>query len=188
LIGWFAPGGASVRVGGWREPDGTKVERRAWATQAEQVAYLRAMVDASRERESMRRLAVHIAFDLYGCQRKEKTKQALALACWVQDHVTYVEELPERFYLPERLLAEAHPAGDCDDFTTLIASLCEAIGIPCRLVAASWRGGYRHIWPEAFDGKRWLRLDATMRERPGVANPYKALVAKYGDDAWVLRV
>jgi transglutaminase-like putative cysteine protease len=188
MIGWFAPGGASERVGGWRESDGTKVERRVWASQAEQVAYLRAMVDVYREREAMRRKAIAIAFDQYRCARKDKTAQALALGTWVRDHVTYVEELPERFYLPLRLLAQPHPAADCDDFTVLIASLCESLGIRCRLVAASWGGGFRHIWPEAWTGTRWLVLDGTMREPVGIANPYKTLVEKYGDDARVLRV
>jgi len=188
MLGWFAPGGASELASAWSEPGGVKVQRRRWVTQAEQVAYLRAVVDACRERETMRRLAVHIAFDIYHCARKDKRAQALAVANWCKGHVTYVEELPERFYFPVRLLAEPHPAGDCDDFTTLIATLCEALGIRCRLVAAWWKGGYRHIWPEAFDGRRWLVLDATMRQPPGLANPYRTLAQKYGSDARVLRV
>lgn len=188
MLGWVAPGGAMEVAESWTEPGGVRVERRRWATQAEQVAYLRAVVDACREREMMRRLAIAIAFTLHDCPRKDKRAQALALANWCRDRVTYVEELPERFYFPARLLTEPHPAGDCDDFTVLIATLCEALGIRCRLVAAWWRSGYRHIWPEAWDGARWLVLDATMREPAGIADPYRTLIAKYGSDARVLRV
>ena len=172
MLGWLAPGGASQKLDGWTERDGTKVQRHQWVTQAEQVAYLRAVVDVYREREAMRRLAVAIVFDQYHCGRKDKLAQALAIGNWVKDHVTYVEELPERFYLPLRLLAEVHPAADCDDFTVLIASLCESLGITCRLVAASWRGGYRHIWPEANVGTRWVVLDGTMAE---LASLYKGI-------------
>jgi len=188
MLSWLAPGGVSTLRGGWREPDGTRIEKREWATQAEQVAYLRAVVDVYREREWLRRLALHIAFDVYKCERKDKAAQAVAIGQWVKDHVTYVEELPERFITPLRVLSAPHPAGDCDDFTVLIASLCESLGIRCALVAAAWKGGYRHIWPEAHDGRKWVRLDATMREPVGIANPYKVLIALHGADARVLRV
>lgn len=187
LFGWLAPGGTSYLQGAWTEASGVRVEKRWWPTQAEQVAYLRAVVDVFREREWVRQLALKIVFHDYKCARKDKTCQALAIGDWAQKHITYVEELPERFFLPFRLLKQPNPAGDCDDFTVMIASLCESIGIRCRLVAARWGGGYRHIWPEAWDGKRWIRLDATMREPVGLANPYRVL-AKRHPGARVLRV
>lgn len=130
--------------------------------------YLRGMVDAYREVHPIRTRARDIAFRQSQCPPRDQACQAIAIAGWVQNHITYVMELPETFQTPTTTVAEGY--GDCDDFTTLICALCESIGIETELVGLEWgppRDRYfRHIFPRAIvaAGGRIYRvpLDATL--------------------------
>ncbi|NJL28314.1 MAG: transglutaminase domain-containing protein [Thermoanaerobaculia bacterium] len=65
-------------------------------------------------------------------------------------------------------------AGDCTEHAVLLAALLRADGIPSRLVTGliyvddfvgeSKLFGY-HMWTQAFLGKRWVDLDATLERR-----------------------
>lgn len=133
-----------------------------FSTLDEQLRFLRNMVNQFRQNPTIRDLAVKIIKDA-GAAPKDQRSQALAIATWVQDHIYYVMELPERFATPTETLRKE--AGDCDDFTTLIASLNESIGIPTLFVVMQIDGAWKHIFPAALIGpqKRLLTLDATMR-------------------------
>ncbi len=54
--------------------------------------------------------------------------------------------------------------GVCRDYAILTVTLLRAAGIPARLASGivNWDGSfYYHAWAEAWDGKRWLGIDAT---------------------------
>ena len=161
------------------------VMRRAeFDSQQEQVAFLRQMVSAYRSTHTISSLARDIVFRQYQCRPKRRLAHAVALAHWVQQHITYVNEGEETFQTPLATLRQGY--GDCDDLTTLIASLVESLGIPCELVAVAWaepsplfgrkvaagwtkvfsEERYRHIFPRAVisGGGRVRRvpLDATL--------------------------
>lgn len=105
-------------------------------------------------------------------EARDKREQALAIGQWVQDNIYYVHESPERFQTPLHTLRIK--AGDCDDFTTLICSLLESIGIPNRFVCMQINGVWKHIFPAALmaNGKL-LPLDGTMKSHQvrEVVNP-----------------
>lgn len=150
-------------------PDGAEVVQShvRFGSQAEQVQFLRSMVDTYRELPAIRARARDIVFRQRGCLPKHMADQAIALASWVQDNVTYVNEMPEVFQTPAHTLYCRY--GDCDDFTTLICSLLESIGIQSELVALEWDGAFRHIFPVACvpgRGGRTVRLplDATLSQ------------------------
>jgi len=144
------------------------------------IVFLRTMVDEYRGVYAIRARARDIVFRQRGCRPKDQIGQAIALGQWVQDNITYVMEMPETFQTPTTTVAESY--GDCDDFSTLIASMCESIGIPCELVGMEWGSQfgdlgilarlfdqsryYRHIFPRAVVnvGGRVIRipLDATL--------------------------
>jgi len=125
-----------------------------------QINLLRMMVDEYRGAYAIRSRARDIIFRQYCVPPREKEKQALALADWVQRNITYVEEKPEVFQTPLHTVATGY--GDCDDFVTLIAALCESVGIDCELVGMEWEGEYRHIFPRAVIKGRRVPLDATL--------------------------
>lgn len=157
-------GAASVR--GSAATGDTVSERTVrFGSQAEQIIWLRRMVDQYRAVHAIRARARDIVFRQRGCEPKDKVGQALAIGAWVQDTITYVEEMPETFQTPTTTVAMGY--GDCDDFSTLIASLLESIGIESELVGMEWDGHFRHIFPRAVVRGRTgpavlIPLDATL--------------------------
>lgn len=136
----------------------------------EQLRFLRSLVSKYRQHPKVRDLATSILRD-GGVPMRDKREQAIALGQWVQDHVYYVHELPERFQTPVATLRTL--AGDCDDGTTLVCSLLESVGIPSRMVCMKLcpKGyrlefcGWKHIFPAAVNEKTGalLPLDWSMK-------------------------
>jgi hypothetical protein len=129
----------------------------------EQLWTLRKVIEVYRGKEWSREIAIRII--RARCPQKNQVCQALAIADAVQRRTYYVKERPERFQFPKRTWKLK--AGDCDDFTTLIGSLCESIGIPIEVWGLKVDHLWRHVYPVALiqAGHRMLRLplDATMR-------------------------
>lgn len=138
----------------------------------EELRFLRKMVAQYRQAPQIRDLAVSI-IQQSGVAPRDKRSQALALARWVRDNIFYIHELPERFQLPTETLRLK--AGDCDDHTTLLASMLESVGIPANLVCMEINGGWAHIFPAATitgpQGTRLLHLDTTSRSGDLAQNP-----------------
>lgn len=130
----------------------------------EKLRFMREMINTGRENPVIRKAAVQIIMDS-GCPRGDKKEQALCIGQWVQDNIYYVHEFPERLTHATRTLEQK--AGDCDDMTILIGSLCENIGIPVLQVCMKINGIWKHIFPAAImEGKKYrslLPLDATMK-------------------------
>lgn len=145
---------------------GIPLTRVRWRSQEEQVLYLRKVVDTYRGWPEFRKLAAWIVFDWAGCRMRDPSCHALAVARWVQRTIRYVNEGEETYMTPPATLTEGY--GDCDEFTTLIATLLESIGVECQVVALEWDGEYRHIFPRALvgtapgGGPLLLPLDATL--------------------------
>jgi transglutaminase superfamily protein len=160
------------------------IGRAQFGSQAEQVAFLRQLVEGYKSTYTIAQLARDIVFRQRQCPPKKKACHALAIASWVQDNITYVNEGEETFQTPLHTLRVGY--GDCDDFTTLIGAFLESLGIPVELVAVGWAGdelpfgqkasgpwrtlfaqeSFRHIFPRARisgpQGTRRLPLDATL--------------------------
>ncbi len=60
-------------------------------------------------------------------------------------------------------------AGDCDDFSTLLAAAAQSLGIPAQFITVaadpSDPSEFTHVYPEAYDERRgdWIPMDATVR-------------------------
>jgi transglutaminase superfamily protein len=183
----------------WQEigDDGAPVDL-IWAefkSIPEQLQFLRTMIDVYRATEWSRQMALRIVKEA-GCADRHHACMALAVGEWVQRNIRYVREFPERFQSPSRTVKDA--AGDCDDFTTLIGSLLESIGIQVEVVGMKVGqppGGrlgerireafrldtkWKHVYPRALidtGGGRpvVMNLDATLRNTPvrQLANPIR---------------
>ncbi len=83
---------------------------------------------------------------------------------YVRDHIRYVRDIRglETVQTPDVTLDLA--AGDCDDKSTLLAAMLEAIGYPTRFVAVGYSvpGSYSHVYVEVLLNRVWRVLDATM--------------------------
>lgn len=142
---------------------------RVWPDQRAQVLYLRTVVDQARAETEIRELARDIVFRQSNLPERAPFAHALALARWVQTHITYVNELPEVFQTPLATLDTRY--GDCDDQAVLLASLLESIGIPAYLFSVGWDAPpapeLQHIYVVADvgppGGLDLVALDTTLR-------------------------
>lgn len=154
------------------------------------VGFLRGVVDDWRGRAWTREQAVDIVFRKAGCKPKDRLCHALAIGEWVQKNIIYVNEIPETFQTPKRTVELG--AGDCDDFTTLIASFAEAVGIPATICAMKINGSWKHVFPILEirrPGKPPLRVvvDATLNQPVRLfTNPIKIALER-GDQVETIR-
>lgn len=160
---------------------------------ADQVIFLGHLATVYRGRPWTRHLAVSIVRPC--CAPKDKISQAIAIGRAVQRRVYYVGERPEIFQLPRQTWTWGY--GDCDDYATTTASLCESIGIDCDVVGMKIDGRWRHAYAEAkitIPGRPFRRvlripLDGSLSRPVGSrgANPVTLALAR-GHRVEVFRV
>lgn len=167
---------------------GLTVRRMRFTNQAEQIAFLRQMVSQYRANQLIREKA-HEILEENDLSGRARALASLAIAEWVQENIRYVNEGIETFQSPVRTLT--YRVGDCDDFTTLIATMLESIGIKTELVGLEWRGQFRHIFPRAVLKNREnktvrIPLDATLRQSVKVLTNPVAVSIRRGDKPSIL--
>jgi hypothetical protein len=157
----------------------------------DEAAFLRKMVEATRGDLSLKELALNIVRDA-SVESRDELGQAAAIGKWAQENIYYVHEAVEFFQRPKTTLRLK--AGDCDDFTTLIVSLLQTLGIGGRLVLMKVNGRWAHIFPVAVvnirgKGMHRVPLDATLRRNEHHTEDFPSPVAiaqKRGDSVEIL--
>lgn len=132
---------------------------------------MRKLVESRGGRTSMtvRQLALSL---VAGLQPKDYAGEVRALHAFVRDQVRYVRDVNgvETVQTPERTLANGQ--GDCDDKSTLLASMLEAIGFKTRFEAVGFQPGrWSHVLVQVLFGGRWLSLETTMPVQVGWRPP-----------------
>lgn len=126
-------------------------------------ATLRKMVDLARAYKKdpgIRQLAASLVRDL---SQYDTLGEIRALHAFVRDHIRYTNDINgvELLQTPQATLEMG--VGDCDDKSTLLASLLESIGRPARFVAIALAPSqnYSHVLVETRYGKKdsWLPLE-----------------------------
>jgi transglutaminase-like putative cysteine protease len=146
--------------------DVVTTRRARFESQADQIEFLRELVDEYRGHAGIRARARDIVFRVANSQPRNEIAYAIAIGTWVQANVTYVRELPEEFQTPVYTLLSR--CGDCDDHANTIAALIESIGITSELVGLSWEtpadpgGAFGHIWCRAVINGQRVPLDSTL--------------------------
>lgn len=118
----------------------------------------------------LRQLGIRIVADF---DPRNDRKRAGALLRWVQDQIRYVRDIRkcETIQTPQRTLL--WKAGDCDDFSSLIAALLLALGFVHVAFVAQKRepqGSYRHVfvvvWIEDPCSRKglWYKMDGTSKK------------------------
>lgn len=146
-------------------PDGARYRHidLRFTSMRDEAAFLRKLVDEYAVNLAVKKAAVD-AIRAEGAPAKDGYAQAIAIAAWVQKNIFYVHEARELFQLPTTTLKLK--SGDCDDFTVLIAAMCESCGIKTKLAILKLNGRWAHIFPCAIvklDGEvHRIPLDATL--------------------------
>ena len=103
---------------------------------------------------------------------------------WVKTHVQFVQDddLIERLFgehgqrelliSPILLLRQAHPKGDCDDFTMAACALCWELGLSCRIVTIKGDPRDPSRWSHVYAATPDLVMDCSHGRRPGWEVPY----------------
>lgn len=91
---------------------------------------------------------------------------------FVRDNVRYTQDINdvETIQYPVNTLEFGY--GDCDDMATLLASMLESIGHPCRFAAVGTVAGeFEHVLIQTLIGTSWVALDPTEDHPMGWAPP-----------------
>ncbi len=132
---------------------------------------MRAMVRKYKKDPVIMNLAVNLVSKL---PEKNWMAEAKAIHEFVKNKIRYVRDVRgvETLHTPPKLLQRKQ--GDCDDKSTLAASLLESIGHPTRFIAVGFTPyRYSHVYLETKIGKRWVPLETTEKWPIGkaVKNP-----------------
>lgn len=103
-----------------------------------------------------------------GVPEKDYQGEALALGNWVKNNIRYMKDVygQETLSYPEET-AFNMKAGDCDDKSTLLASLLGAVGIPSRFkVIGVTPYKYSHVYLQTRPKDKWITMDTIMRDKP----------------------
>jgi transglutaminase-like putative cysteine protease len=116
----------------------------------------------------IRELALSLVRDL---PQYDTTGEVKALHAFVRDHIRYTGDITrvETIQTPKATLEMG--GGDCDDKSTLLAALLEAIGRPTRFVAVGFGAGdgHSHVLVEVRAGKsgKWVPLETIKPVQAG---------------------
>lgn len=91
-----------------------------------------------------------------------------ALHAFVRDGIRYVRDVAgvETVSTPERTLVNRQ--GDCDDKSTLLASLLQALGFRVRFEAIGFAPGrWSHVLVSALVADKWVPLETTINAPAG---------------------
>jgi hypothetical protein len=134
------------------------------------LAMMRKLVNEGRTNLSVRNAAVGVIFNT---PSKDEFSEASALYEFVRDHVRYVKDINgvETLCSAEKTLATR--IGDCDDQTTLLAAMFEAVGYPTRFCVAGYNEPelLEHVYCQVFIDGDWLDCDPTEPAFLGWAPP-----------------
>jgi transglutaminase-like putative cysteine protease len=124
------------------------------------LGYMVSIVKQYRKNPEIRALAERIIADV---PEKDYIGEIRALFNFVRDNVRYTQDIRdvETLKTPDATLFSAQ--GDCDDKSTLIATLCETVGFVTRFIAIGMnqRGVFEHVYAEVKLGTVWIAMDTT---------------------------
>lgn len=112
--------------------------------------------------------------------QKDYRGEAYACFTFVQNCIRYVRDIDgvEVLQTPAKTLEIC--AGDCDDKSTLLASMLLSIGHPCRFLAiGNVSGHYYHVIVESKLGKNWISLDTTENRPFGWRPKYRSYMVMH---------
>lgn len=116
-------------------------------------------------RETAGELVSHLA-------QKNFLGEVKILHRFVRDNIRYLRDINGVETLQSPVKTLEYRYGDCDDKSTLLASLLEASGHPSRFVAVGkYPGRFNHVYVETLVGKNWFPLETTEPVPPGWAPP-----------------
>lgn len=129
--------------------------------------------DQYKTNPTIRNLALQLTT---GLPQKDHRGEIERVHAFVRDSIRYVRDVAGVETLQTPLKTLELRAGDCDDKSTLIATLLASIGYPTRFVAVGFAPGrFSHVFAEVRRGTAWIALETTEywpvgKKPPGIAS------------------
>lgn len=135
----------------------------------ETLKLMRAIVRQSKKSMTVRALTLSLVKNL---KQKDYFGELRAIHRYVRDNIRYVRDIKgvETIQTPEKTLEIGQ--GDCDDKSSLLASMLESIGHPTRLVALAFDNQpFCHVYVESKLGNKWIGVETTEPVQLGWTPP-----------------
>lgn len=121
---------------------------------------MRALINEFAHRPEILNLAVTL---IHQHPQHDQTCEAAAIFDFVRAHIRYVRDPVGIESLADPLATLRRGVGDCDDQTTLLGALLEAVGYPVRIVLAGYHGAdYEHVYLQVLCADEWRACDPTV--------------------------
>lgn len=102
------------------------------------------------------------------CPNQDYRGEAEALFLFVRDRIRYLQDVNgvETLQTPDVTLF--NQSGDCDDKSTLLATMLESIGHCARFIAVGFNtsNSFEHVYVETLIGRDWVALETTVDGAP----------------------
>lgn len=98
-------------------------------------------------------------------EERNKFAQADAILKWTKENIKYLDDVKNVDTVATPILtAKEYKQGDCDDISTLLASMLLSINIPTRFAIIKVFGKeFEHVYVEAQLNGRWRAIDPVNR-------------------------
>jgi hypothetical protein len=134
---------------------------------------MRALVNAGKVQPELIHAAVSA---IYLTPETDELAEVSAVFAAVRDGVRYVRDVCGVETLCDPLTTLRRRAGDCDDQSTLLAAMLEAVGYPTRFIVAGYSGpDFEHVYVQVYARGQWIDLDPTEHNGVGWAPPYPTI-------------
>ncbi len=136
----------------------------------ETVALMRQLVNEYKTDLTIRQAAISCVFLT---PEKDQGLECESVFNYVRDHIRYVRDIHnvETVSTPDKIFASQ--VGDCDDQSTLLATMLESVGYPTRFICAGYQHpeNVEHVYVQVFTGADWVDCDPTEQKPFGYAPP-----------------
>lgn len=120
---------------------------------------MRRWVKQYRTDPMIRALAESIIQDV---PEKDAVAEVDALRAWVRQNIRYTQDVNDVETLKTPTVTAQTGQGDCDDQSTLMATLAESIGYKTRFAAVGFiPDNFEHVFSEVLLGTRWVPAETT---------------------------
>ena len=120
---------------------------------------MRDIVRKYKKAPAVRELALSLIRDL---PPRAFAQEAALLHKYVQRAIRYAKDVRGVETVQTPIQTLRLKAGDCDDMSTLLATLLESIGHPTRFCAVGYnKHGFSHVAPQTKVGRNWVWLECT---------------------------
>lgn len=134
-------------------------QRPGTAGVAQTLDLMSALVKEYKKNPVIRELAVNLCA---GLKQKDFRGEIARIHSFVKNQIRYIKDVHGVETLQTPLVTLEIGAGDCDDKSSLCASLLESIGHPTRFVAMGFLpGSYSHVTVQTKLGRGWRTVETT---------------------------